>query len=70
MQIQSLSTYSVFGTENVSLNCKESLNWPESANPHIDPAPRRHNTISIDHREEGWDTARIGETNLGYVPLS
>ena len=69
MQIQSLSTYSVFGTENVSLKYKESLNPSEFANPHIDPAPKCHNTLSIDHRKEGYDTARIGEANLGARAL-
>lgn len=36
MKIQSLFTYSVFGTENVSLKSKESLNPSKFANPHID----------------------------------
>jgi hypothetical protein len=69
MQNQSRSTYSVFGTENVSLKCKESLNPSEFANPHLDPAPECHNTLSIDRRKEGHDTARIAEASLGVPAL-
>jgi hypothetical protein len=50
MQIQSLFTYSVFGTENVSLKSKESLNTP---NLQI--------RTPIDHKKEGCDTAKVGE---------
>jgi hypothetical protein len=64
MQIQSLSTYSVFGTKNVSLKYKESLNSSESVNPHINPA-----TISINHGKEGGGTARIDEANRGARAL-
>jgi hypothetical protein len=69
MQIQSLSIYSVFGTENVSLKYKKSLNLSESANSHIDRAHKRHNTISIDRRKEGCHTARMGGANLGVRAL-
>lgn len=69
MQNQSLSTYSVFGTENVSLKCKESLNPSESANPHIDPAHKCYATISIDQRKEGGGTARIDEAKRGARAL-